>query len=235
MKNYSMRYVYKYPHPAIAADCVVFGFDGHELQVLLIERGGNPFKGAWAFPGGFMNIDESAEDCARRELHEETTLKIQVIKQLGAFSAVHRDPRERVVSIVFYALAQPSKVKGGDDARQARWFALREVPRLAFDHDYILCKALERLRRDIFFEPVGFELLGREFTISELQRSYEAILGVRFDRRNFEKKMLQTGILQLEDVHEEKTKKLGRKVRKFSFNKEKYDSFKQNHIFRFEF
>lgn len=285
-----MSYTYKYPHPAVAADCVVFGFDGRDLQILLIQRGLAPFKGAWAFPGGFMKIDESAEECARRELQEETTLNIQVLKQLGAFSAVHRDPRERVVSIAFYALVQPSEVKGSDDASQARWFALRDVPQLAFDHDFILRKAMQRLREDIYFEPVGFELLNREFTMSELQRLYEAILGVRFDRRNFEKKMLQTGILQLAEEDEpdflydacsmmcdsapsyeaikprmpEKSdffgtkqemktmsidalfggidtppesqpKKVGRKGRKYSFNKEKYDHFKHNNNFRFEF
>lgn len=287
-----MSYTYQYPHPAVAADCVVFGFNGCELQVLLIERGLDPFKGAWAFPGGFMRMDESAEECAQRELREETSLNVQVLKQLGAFSAVHRDPRERVVSIAFYALVRPSEVRGGDDASQARWFALRDVPQLAFDHDFILRKAMQRLREDIYFEPVGFELLDKEFTMSELQRLYEAILGVRFDRRNFEKKMLQTGILQLAEEDElyfmedaiplacepaptyrlskpqvgksaEKSffgskqemktmsidalfggndtppepqpKKVGRRGRRFSFNKEKYDHFKKNNNFRFEF
>lgn len=290
-----MSYTYKYPHPAVAADCVVFGFDGRELQVLLIERGLYPFKGCWAFPGGFMKIDESAEDCARRELREETSLHVQLLKQLGTFSAVHRDPRERVISVAFYALVQPSDVVGGDDASRAKWFPLRDVPQLAFDHDYILRKALQKLKEDIYFEPVGFELLDREFTMAELQRLYEAILGVHFDRRNFEKKMLQTGILQLaeedgrdslydevahmaceptppydtsssapfasprkrffgskremktmsidvlfgnpapEPEPENLPKKPGRKGRKFSFNKEKYNQFKQDHNFKFEF
>lgn len=286
-----MSYTYKYPHPAVAADCVVFGFDGRELQVLLIERGLEPFKGCWAFPGGFMKIDESAEDCAKRELMEETSLHVQLLKQLGAFSAVHRDPRERVISVAFYALVQPSDVVGGDDASQAKWFPLRDVPQLAFDHDFILRKAMQKLKEDIYFEPVGFELLDREFTMAELQRLYEAILGVHFDRRNFEKKMLQTGILQLaeesevemlsdnfnmacepappyetsrpasaspekrffgskremktmsidalfgasEAEQESQPKKPGRRGRKFSFNKEKYNEFKQDHNFRFEF
>ena len=194
-----MSYTYHYPHPAVATDCVVFGFDGKELNILLIERGLNPYKGMWAFPGGFMKIDETAEACARRELYEETGLDIQVMKQLGAFSSVQRDPRERVVSIAFYVLVQPSEVSGGDDARQARWFPIDEAPPLAFDHDYILRKALQQLRKDIYFEPIGFELLGDAFTMSELQRLYEAILGVHFDRRNFERKMLQTGILQAAD------------------------------------
>ena len=192
-----MSYTYQYPHPAVATDCVVFGFDGKGIQVLLIRRGVEPYKGLWAFPGGFMRMDETAEECAKRELQEETSLNIQVLKQLGAFSGVHRDPRERVVSVAFYTLVQPSEVVGGDDASHAEWFAIEDAPQLAFDHDFILRKAMQQLRKDIYFEPIGFELLDKKFTMSELQRLYEAILGVRFDRRNFEKKMLQTGILQL--------------------------------------
>ncbi|MBO4646123.1 MAG: NUDIX hydrolase [Bacteroidales bacterium] len=197
-----MSYTYEYPRPAVATDCVVFGFDGRELQILLIERGNEPYKGYWAFPGGFMNMDESAEQCALRELQEETGLTINMLKQLGAFTDVHRDPRGRVVSIAFYALVRPTEVKGGDDASEARWFAIDDVPRLAFDHDYILRKAMQQMRKDIHFEPIGFELLNKSFTMSELQRLYEAILGVRFDRRNFEKKMLQTGILQIVEDEE---------------------------------
>lgn len=170
-----MSYTYKYPHPAVAADCVVFGFDGHEMQVLLIERGQDPFKGCWAFPGGFMNIDESAEDCAKRELMEETSLQVQLLKQLGAYSAVHRDPRERVISVVFYTLVKPSDVAGGDDANQAKWFPLRDVPQLAFDHDLILREAMQKLKEDIYFELVDIKLLEREFTLAELQQLYEAI------------------------------------------------------------
>ena len=190
------KFTYDYPHPAVATDCVVYGFDGHELKILLIERGIEPYKGMWALPGGFLRMDETAEQCAVRELQEETGLSLTYLKQFKTFSDVNRDPRERVISIAFYALAQKSDVQGGDDAAQARWFALNEVPRLAFDHDYILRKAMEKLREDIHFEPIGFGLLDQEFTMSELQRLYEAILGVQFDRRNFHKKMLQTGIIE---------------------------------------
>jgi len=189
------KYTYDYPRPAVTTDCVVFGFDGHDLKVLLIERGIEPFKGTWAFPGGFLNMDETAEQGALRELKEETGLDLQYIKQVGAFSDVNRDPRTRVITIAFYALAKKSFVEGGDDAAKAQWFALNEVPRLAFDHDYILRKTLQKLREDIHFEPIGFGLLDEQFTIPELQRLYEAILGVQFDRRNFYKKILQTGIL----------------------------------------
>lgn len=193
------KFTYDYPHPAVATDCVVYGFDGHELKILLIERGIEPYKGMWALPGGFLRMDETAEQCAVRELQEETGLSLTYLKQFKTFSDVNRDPRERVISIAFYALAQKSDVQGGDDAAQARWFALNEVPRLAFDHDYILRKAMEKLREDIHFEPIGFGLLDQEFTMSELQRLYEAILGVQFDRRNFHKKMLQTGIIEEAD------------------------------------
>ena len=193
------QYTYEYPHPAVATDCVVFGFDGHELKILLIERGIEPYKGDWALPGGFVRMEETAEQCALRELREETGLRLNYLKQFKTFSEVDRDPRERVISIAFYALAQKGTVQGGDDAAQARWFALNEVPRLAFDHDYILHMAMEELRKDIHFEPIGFGLLDQEFTMSELQRLYEAILGVQFDRRNFHKKMLQTGIIEEAD------------------------------------
>lgn len=137
-------YTYKYPHPAIAADCVVLAPSNDGWQVLLIERRNDPYKGCWAFPGGFMNIDESAEEAARRELQEETSLQVHDLIQVGAFSAVDRDPRERVVSIAFLAVLDRLKtVGGGDDAAQARWFNLKELPPLAFDHDQILQKALQ--------------------------------------------------------------------------------------------
>jgi 8-oxo-dGTP diphosphatase len=195
MEEEKKVFTYRYPHPAVTADCVVFGFDGKGLKVLLIERGNEPYKGMWAFPGGFMNIDESAEECAVRELREETTLELTDLRQLGTFSAVNRDPRERVITVAFYALARKTEVRGGDDAARAKWWPIDEIPQLAFDHDYILRQAMRRIRQDIHFEPVGFGLLDEEFSISELQRLYESILGVRFDRRNFYRKMLQTGIL----------------------------------------
>lgn len=206
------KYTYDYPHPAVATDCAVFGFDGHELKILLIERGIEPFKGAWALPGGFLRMDETAEQCALRELKEETGLNLNYLKQFKTFSDVNRDPRERVISIAFYALAKKSDVQGGDDAAQAQWFTINEVPHLAFDHDYIMRIALEKLREDIHFEPIGFDLLDKEFSMSELQRLYEAILGVHFDRRNFYKKMLQTGILEeVDDIIDDETAYYGQR------------------------
>ena len=188
-------YTYKYPHPSVTADCVIFGFDGKELKVLLIERGCEPFKGCWAFPGGFMNINETIEQCALRELKEETSLSPVSIEQFHTFSEVNRDPRERVITVAFYALVKQSEVVGGEDAAKAQLFPIKDVPRLAFDHDYILRVAQQILKEKIHFEPIGFELMDEEFSLPELQRLYEAILEVKFDRRNFEKKMIQLGIL----------------------------------------
>ena len=189
------KFCYKYPHPAVTTDCVIFGFNGEQLQVLLIERGIEPYKGKWAFPGGFLKMDETAEEGALRELKEETGLETAYVQQFHTFSEPSRDPRERVITIAYYALVKIQEVKGGDDAASARWFPLNDIPSLAFDHDYMLRMATQRLREEIHFQPIGFELLPEKFTIKELQSLYEAILGISFDRRNFAKKMLHLGIL----------------------------------------
>ncbi len=226
------KYCYKYPHPAVTTDCVIFGFDGVELNVLLIERGIEPFKGRWAFPGGFVNIDESAEDGARRELREETGLENAYMEQFHTFSAPSRDPRERVITIAYLALVKMQQVKGGDDAADARWFPISKVPQLAFDHDVILREALHRLRERIHFYPIGHDLLPEKFTIKELQSLYEGILGIRFDRRNFAKKMLHLDILTQLDETAWPTPK--REAFLYTFNLEKYNELKQRG-FRLEF
>lgn len=140
-------YTYDYPRPAVTADCVVFSREETGLSVLLIERVNEPFKGCWAFPGGFMDMDEDAEACAIRELKEETGLEIRSMKQVGAFTEVNRDPRGRTVSIAYYAMVVKSEVKASDDAAQARWFPIDSVPPLAFDHDKILRMALEEIKK----------------------------------------------------------------------------------------
>jgi 8-oxo-dGTP diphosphatase len=225
-------YSYKYPHPAVTTDCVIFGFDGARLQVLLVERGIEPYKGHWAFPGGFLKMDETAEQGARRELQEETGLTTAYIEQLQAFSDVNRDPRERVITIAFYALVNITEVKGGDDAADARWFPLGELPLLAFDHDHILRVALRRLKEQIHFEPIGFELLPDVFTMPQLQALYEAILEVKFDRRNFARKLLTLGILEPAQPDQERNGT--RTPVLYRFNAEKYQEMKQRG-FRLEF
>lgn len=226
------KFCYKYPHPSVTADCVIFGFDGGSIKVLLIRRGIDPFKGKWAFPGGFMKIDETAEECARRELEEETGLKNTAVEQFYTFSDVNRDPRERVISVAHYALVRLSDVKGGDDAALARWFAMDEIPGLAFDHDRILRMAVNRLKERICFEPIGFELLPEVFTMTELQNLYEAILEVKFDRRNFYNKMLKLGILS--EAEPRPANATNRTPNKYRFNAEKYAELKQKG-FRLEF
>ena len=227
-----LKYHYKYPHPSVTTDCVIFGFDGTNLRVLLVERGIEPYKGRWAFPGGFLGMEESAEEGALRELQEETGLKGAYIKQFHTFSDPNRDPRERVITIAYYALVKMQEVRGGDDAARAEWFALDEVPSLAFDHDLILRLALKELRKQIHFEPVGFELLPEKFTIKELQLLYEAILDVKFDRRNFCNKMLKLGILTELD---EKLTLVNKKVAfLYKFNPESYKQMKEKG-FRLEF
>ena len=227
-----LKYCYKYPHPAVATDCVIFGFEGVSIKVLLIQRGIEPYKGQWALPGGFVGIDESAEECARRELQEETGLTGVSVEQFHAFSDVNRDPRERVISIAYYALVKLSEVRGGDDASEAQWFSYDDVPSLAFDHDRILRMALRHLRDRICFEPVGFDLLPDVFTMTELQRLYEAILGVKFDRRNFYNKMLKLEVLTSAAPRPENASR--RTPSKYRFNAEKYAELKQRG-FRLEF
>jgi 8-oxo-dGTP diphosphatase len=211
---------------------VIFGFDGVSIKMLLIQRGIEPFKGKWAFPGGFMKIDETTEECAKRELEEETGLKNAAVEQFYTFSDVNRDPRERVITIAHYALVRLSEVKGGDDAASARWFAMDEVPSLAFDHDRILRMAVNRLKERIYFEPIGFELLPEVFTMTELQNLYEAILEVKFDRRNFYNKMLKLGILSEAEPRPANASR--RTPTKYRFNAEKYAELKQKG-FRLEF
>jgi len=142
-------YTYDYPRPAVTTDCVVFGKDGNETKVLLIERGNEPYKGCWAFPGGFLNMDENAEQGALRELKEETGLDLKNIKQIGAFSDVNRDPRSRVITIAYYAVTEITDVCGGDDAAKAQWFSLNKIPPLAFDHEQILREAIQKMRKDL--------------------------------------------------------------------------------------
>ena len=221
------EYCYKYPHPSVTTDCVIFGFDGQRLKVLLIRRGIDPYKGLWALPGGFLTPDETAEQGAARELKEETGFEASYLEQLRAYTAPGRDPRERVITIAFIALVKIADVCGGDDAAEARWFATDEIPQLAFDHDLILRDALTRLREKIHFHPIGHDLLPEQFTMKELQTLYESILNVNFDRRNFAKKMIHIGILS--PIEEPKSR-----PQLYEFNLKTYSELK-NRGFRLEF
>jgi 8-oxo-dGTP diphosphatase len=188
---------YQYPRAALTVDCVVFGFDEGELKVLLIKRGLPPFKGQWALPGGFVRVDETVDAAARRELEEETGLADVFLEQLYTFGEVKRDPRERVVSVAYYALVRlaSAETRAATDAAEAAWFPVSKMPLLAFDHAAIFEKALDRLRGKLRYQPVGFELLQPKFTLSQLQHLYEAVLGLDLDKRNFRKRVLALGLL----------------------------------------
>jgi 8-oxo-dGTP diphosphatase len=231
-------YCYKYPHPAVTTDCVVFGYDPNDgLSVLLIRRGIEPFKDCWALPGGFVRIDEEVEACARRELNEETGLQLSHLsdlKELGCYSGVNRDPRERVITIAYYQLVRKSEVKGGDDAKEARWFPVDNLPEFSFDHKKIVEDAIERLNRDIYFEPIGFNILPEVFTMPQLYKLYKSILKVDFDRRNFANKMMKLGVVG--EVGNRPQDASRRTPIQYMFNKERYDMLrKAKKAFRLEF
>jgi 8-oxo-dGTP diphosphatase len=220
-------HTYKYPRPALTVDCVVFGFDGGELQVLLIRRGQEPFEGKWALPGGFVKMEETVEEAARRELEEETALKRIFLEQLYTFSAVDRDPRERVVSVAYFALVKPADhvTAAATDAAEAQWFPVADVPLLAFDHADILDMALTRLRGKVRYEPIGFELLPPKFTLTQLQRLYQAVLGSELDKRNFRKKVL--GYELLIPLKEKQREGAHRPAQLFRFDPVRYEKLKK--------
>ncbi len=217
-----MPYTYEYPRPALTVDCIVFGLDDEELKVLLIQRKNEPFAGRWALPGGFVDVGETPEQAARRELEEETGLANVSLEQLHTFGEPDRDPREHVVSVAHYALVNvaDTRVRAADDARQAAWFPVRKPPPLAFDHAKILRMAHDRLQDRLRRQPVGFKLLPRRFTLSQLQHVYETILGKEIDKRNFRRRVLRTGLL----VETDQTQKevAHRAARLYRFDVRKY-------------
>ena len=193
-----MGHTYKYPRPALTVDCIIFGLDDEGLKVLLIERGIPPFEGMWAIPGGFVSPGESVDDAAARELQEETGLQKVFLEQLYTFGEPKRDPREHVVSVAYYALVNLTEhqLEASTDARSAAWFSVTDVPALAFDHNEIFEIALARLKGKVRYQPIGFELLPKKFTLTQLQQMYETILEKPLDKRNFRKKVLSLGVLK---------------------------------------
>ena len=222
-----MSFTYEYPRAALTVDCVVFGLDDEDLKVLLIQRGIEPFAGRWALPGGFVHVDETLEAAARRELQEETGIAEVFLEQLYTVGTIDRDPRERVVTVAYYALVKLSdhRVRAATDARSAAWFAVDDLPPLAFDHDEILATAHQRLRGKLRYQPIGFELLPRKFTLRQLQHLYETVLDRPLDKRNFRKKILRMNILV--DLDEIETDVAHRAARLYSFDKQQYDRMTQ--------
>ncbi|HTL36975.1 MAG TPA: NUDIX domain-containing protein [Kofleriaceae bacterium] len=218
-----MSFTYEYARPALAVDCVVFGLDENDLKVLLIQRKLAPFQHAWALPGGFVRIEETLDAAARRELEEEAGVSDVYLEQLFTFGDLDRDPRERVVSTAYYALAKLSdhRVRASTDAMGVGWFGLDDLPKLAFDHSTIVTRAHERLRGKVRYAPIGFELLPPRFSLTQLQRLYEIILGTDLDKRNFRKKLLSMDLLVETDEVEQGVRH--RAARLYRFDRRKYD------------
>lgn len=217
-----MPFSYEYPRAALTVDCVVFGLDDEDLKLLLIQRDLEPFAGQWALPGGFVHVDETLDEAAARELQEEAGLSKVFLEQLYTFGDVNRDPRERVVTVAYYALVniRDHRVQSATDARNAAWFPVLDTPTLAFDHKQILRTALHRLKGKVRYQPIGFELLPTKFTLSQIQHLYETILERPLDKRNFRRKLLAMGFL--EETDEIQQDVAHRAARLYRFNESKY-------------
>jgi 8-oxo-dGTP diphosphatase len=209
-----------YPQPSVTVDLVIFTIAEDDLKVLLIRRGQEPFKGRWALPGGFVEIDESLERAAARELQEEVGVTNVYLEQLYTFGDPKRDPRGRVISVSYFALvdAERQRIVAASDAAEAQWHSVFDTPKLAFDHAKILDYAVWRLRNKIEWTTVGYELLPKKFTLSELQRVYEIILQRPVDKRNFRKKIMAQG--QVVELNETRTDVAHRPARLYSFRKQ---------------
>lgn len=193
-----VAYTYKYPHPAVTTDIVIFTIRQDELKVLLIKRALPPYRNMWALPGGFVQLDESLEAGARRELQEETGIREVYLEQLYTFGEPKRDPRERVITVAYYALVPSNEfdIQAGSDAEGVSWFGMRELPNLAFDHGAILDMAYERLKAKLGYSTIAFQFMPGEFTLSELQHVYELILREPVDKRNFRKRILSLDLIE---------------------------------------
>ena len=220
-----MAFKYEYERPGLTVDCVIFGLDleAETLKVMLIERDVEPFAGVWAVPGGFVRREETLIEAATRELEEETGIAGVFLEQLYTFGDPDRDPRGWVVSVAYYALVSPEKhhLHATTDARQARWFPVTSLPALAFDHARIVDTALARLRGKLTYAPVGFELLPQKFTIKQLQKLYEIVLGRKLDNRNFRKKIFAMDVLK--ELGEMQKGVPHRAARLYKFDERKYN------------
>jgi 8-oxo-dGTP diphosphatase len=209
----------------VAVDAIVFGYSKNDgVSILLIKRKYPPFKDSWAIPGGFVLEDESLEEAVKRELLEETGIEVNYLEQLYSFGEPKRDPRQRIISIAYFALVKSmayQQLKASTDAEDAQWCSINKLPPLAFDHKKILQTAIERVRAKIRYQPIGFELLDKKFPFAELEKLYATLLDRPIDRRNFTKKILSLGLL--EDTGElAASAGAGRPSKIYQFNKKRY-------------
>lgn len=217
------NYTYQYPHPAVTVDCIIFGFDGQNLKVMLIQRKSEPFAKMWALPGAFVDETESLENCAERVLMKECNISGVYLEQLFTFGNPSRDPRERVISVAYMGLVKTADFEliAGNDELQIEWQDVDHIPDLAFDHHQILQTAIDRIRGKIRYQPIGFELMNAKFTLPQLQQLYEAILGQSLDRRNFRKKLLSMQILK--QLSEKQQNVAHKAAFYYEFDRERYE------------
>jgi ADP-ribose pyrophosphatase YjhB (NUDIX family) len=208
----------------LSVDCVIFGFEEAVLKVLLIRRSIKPCYNMWALPGGFIRYDENIDQASARVLEEHTSVKGLFMEQLGAFGDVDRFPDQRVITVVYFALVKPGqyKLNPGPDATAVNWFNVTELPELPFDHTQIVRSALARLRRQLKYKPIGFNLLPDKFPLLSLQGLYEAIYGLKFDKPNFRRKIMKMNLLI--PLEEKQTGVAHRSARLYKFDKKRYDS-----------
>lgn len=206
--------------PSVTVDIVIFTIQNDNLEVLLIKRKASPYKDSWAIPGGFIHVGETLEEAALRELKEETGVSEVYLEQLYTFGTPERDPRKRVITVSYYALVSSEKLEpqAGSDAREVKWHCLNNLPELAFDHKEILDCALERLKQQLDYSNVSFQLLPSEFTLTELQKVYETILNKQLDKRNFRKRILSMNILN--ETNKTKMEGYHRPAKLYSFKPE---------------
>lgn len=213
----------------VAVDCIIFGFDGHQLKALLIKRGFEPEKGKWSLMGGFVNKDESVDDAAGRVLNQLTGMDNVYMEQLYCFGDVNRDKAGRVISIAYFALINIADYSEQLQLEhEARWFPLAKIPALIFDHKFMLDKAKERLQEKVSNHPIGFELLPGKFTLPQLQNLYEAIYESPLDKRNFTRKILSLGILNKLNEKEKESSRKGAFY--YVFDKNKYKKLHQEGV-----
>jgi len=209
----------------LAVDCIIFGFDQDNLKILLIKRDFEPEKGKWSLMGGFLTPNETLDDAASRILQKLTGLHNIYLDQLRSFSQPNRDPVDRTVSTAYYALINIEE-HNPELTKQhfAEWFNIQDIPPLIFDHKEMVQQAIKRLRYKASVEPIGFELLPEKFTMRQLQKLYESILGQELDKRNFIKKILGLDVLIKLDEKDMTSSKKGSFL--YQFDAEKYDRFK---------
>lgn len=217
----------RYDHTArilVALDCIIFGFDGEAIKLLLIKRKFEPEHGKWSLMGGFLNENEDLEDAAGRILYNLTGLQNNYLEQLQTFGAVGRDPVERTISVVYYALVNIADQDiAAIRAHNASWISLTHKPTLIFDHDTMVDTALRQLRYKAAMHPIGFELLPERFTVPQLQKLYEAIYDTQLDRRNFSRKILTTDLLI--DTGQKDDKSVTKKGKLYTLNTERYQKY----------